>query len=111
MSPWASTLVPYKKNNSETLLWALNFRKLNELTVKNRFSLNYIDSNLHELSGFSVFCCLDVKGVAEESRDYTSFVTPFGSYQFVRLPFGLSNAPRVPIGSVHFYFLLPRPYF
>ena len=99
MSPWASALVPCKKKNSDSLRWALDFRKLNELTIKDRFPLNSIDSNLHKLSGSSVFSCLDAIGafhslvVAEESRDYTSFVTPFGSYRFVRLPFGLSNAP------------------
>ena len=92
---------PCKKKKSDFLRWALDFRKLNELTVKDHFPLNSIDSNLHKLSGSSTFSCLDAIGafhslvVAEESRDYTFFVTPFRSYRFVRLPFGLSNAPSL----------------
>jgi hypothetical protein len=99
MSPWASALVPCKKKGSTALRWAVDYRRVNELTVKDRFPLNSIDSNLHKLGGSTVFSCLDAIGafhslvVDEKSRDITSFVSPFGSYRFVRLPFGLSNAP------------------
>jgi hypothetical protein len=99
MSPWASALVPCKKKGSTALRWAVDYRKVNELTIKDRFPLNSIDSNLHKLGGSTVFSCLDAIGafhslvVEEKSRDITSFVSPFGSYRFVRLPFGLSNAP------------------
>ena len=99
MSPWASALVPCKKKGSTELQWAVDFRKVNELTIKEQFPLEPIDNNMHELSGSTVFSCLDAIGafhsliVDEKSRDITSFVSPFGSYRFVRLPFGLSNAP------------------
>ena len=99
MSPWASALVPCKKKGSEVLRWAIDYRKVNELTIKDRFPLNSIDSNLHKLGGSSIFSCLDAIGafhslvVDEKHRDITSFVSPFGSYRFVRLPFGLCNAP------------------
>ena len=83
MSPWASALVPCKKKGSDTLRWAIDFRKVNELPVKDRFPLNSIDSNLHKLGGSKIFSCLDAIGafhslvVEEKSRDITSFVSPF----------------------------------
>ena len=99
MSPWASALVPCKKKGSDTLRWAIDYSKVNQLTVKDRFPLNSIDSNLHKLVGSQIFSCLGAIGafhslvVDEKSRDITSFVSPFGSYRFVRLPFWLCNAP------------------
>lgn len=99
MSPWASALVPCKKKNSDKLRWAIDYRAVNEMTIKDRFPLGNIESNLHKLSGSNIFSCLDSAGafhslvVDEPSRDYTSFITPMGQYRFTRLPFGLCNAP------------------
>ena len=99
MSPWASALVPCKKKGTSRLRWCLDYRKLNLLTVKDAYPLASIEGNLHKLSGATFFSTLDSAGafhnivIAEECRDYTSFVTPFGMYRFTRLPFGLCNAP------------------
>ena len=99
ISPWASALVPCKKKGTDKLRWAIDFRKINELTVKDAFPLPSINTNLDKLSGSTVFTTLDSAGafhtltVDEKSRDYTTFVSPYGSYRFVRLPFGLANAP------------------
>ena len=99
MSEWASALVACSKKNTEKFRWAVDYRKVNEMTVKDRFPLGSIDTNLNKLSGSTVFSCLDSAGafhtleVSHESRDYTSFLTPWGQYRFVRLPFGLANAP------------------
>ena len=99
LSPWASALVPCKKKGTQKLRWAVDFRQLNKVTVKDSYPLSNIDANLHKLSGAKVFTTLDSCGafhsmcVSEESRDYTTFVSAFGSYRFCRLPFGLANAP------------------
>ena len=99
ISPWASALVPCKKKGTDKLRWAIDFRKVNELTVKDAFPLPSINTNLDKLSGSAVFTTLDSAGafhtlsVDEKSRDYTTFVSPHGNYRFVRLPFGLANAP------------------
>lgn len=99
MSPWASCLVPCKKKNSDKLRWAIDYRKVNELTVKDAYPLANIESNLHKLADTKFFSTLDSAGafhtlpVHEEHRDYTAFNTPMGQYRFCRLPFGLANAP------------------
>ena len=98
-SPWASALVPCKKKGTENYRWAIDYRKLNSVTIKDAFPLSNIENNLQKLAGTSVFSTLDSAGafhtipVHEEHRDYTSFNTPMGQYRFCRLPFGLANAP------------------
>ena len=99
MSPWAAAVVPCKKKGTTKLRFAMDYRQLNAQTVKDAFPLPNIEANLHKLTGSSVFSCLDAAAafhnilVDENSRDYTAFVTPFGQFRFVRLPFGLANAP------------------
>ena len=98
-SPWASALVPCKKKGTDKYRWAIDYRKVNELTVKDAFPLANIENNLQKLAGTSIFSTLDSAGafhtipVHEEHRDYTAFNTPYGQYRFCRLPFGLANAP------------------
>ena len=99
ISPWASALVPCKKKGTTKLRWAIDFRKINELTTKDAYPLPSINTNLDKLSGATIFTTLDSAGafhtmtVDENSREYTTFTSCFGSYQFCRLPFGLCNAP------------------
>lgn len=98
-SPWSSALVACKKKNSEKFRWAIDYRKVNELTKKDRFPLSSIEGNLHKLSGATIFSSLDAASafhcmdIEDDCRDYTSFVTFKGQYRFKRLPFGLCNAP------------------
>ena len=99
LSPWASALVPCKKKGTDKLRWAIDYRQVNRVTVKDSFPLANIDANLHKLAGAKIFSTLDSCGafhtlpVSEESRDFTTFISCFGSYRFTRLPFGLCNAP------------------
>ena len=99
MSPWSSALVPCVKKGTSQLRWAVDYRKINQLTVKDAFPLTSIEGNLHQLGGACVFSCLDSAGafhsipIVEECRDFTAFVSPHGQFRFVRVPFGLSNAP------------------
>lgn len=98
-SAWSSALVPCKKKNTEKLRWALDFRRLNELTVKDAYPIANIESNIQQLSGSKYFSALDSSGafhcvgIDQESRDYTAFNTYRGQYRFCRMPFGLCNAP------------------
>ena len=98
-SAWTSALVPCKKKGTDKFRWAIDYRKLNQLTVKDAYPLSSIETNLHKLSGTVYFSTLDSAGafhtipVQMEHRDFTAFGTPFGQYRFCRLPFGLANAP------------------
>ena len=99
-SPWSFPLVPVpKKNNNKEVCWAVDYRKLNAVTKKDAFPLPNIADNLSRLAGSHVFSALDGAGafhavpVRCADRENTAFSSPFGQYQFVRMPFGLANAP------------------
>lgn len=102
-SPYNSPLwiVPKKLDNSGKQKWriVIDYRKLNEVTVSNKFPIPNIEGILDKLGKAQYFTTLDLaKGfhqilVKPEDRKKTAFSTPFGHYEFVRMPFGLKNAP------------------
>lgn len=102
-SPYNSPLwiVPKKMDNSNIKKWriVIDYRKLNEITIDDKFPIPNIDSILDRLGRAQYFTTLDLaKGfhqilVKEEDQKKTAFSTPFGHYEYVRMPFGLKNAP------------------
>ena len=105
-SPWASPLVPVKKKDGRTR-WVTDLRALNKVTKKDAYPLPSITENLERLKGAKVFSSLDAAGayhavtIKEECRDYTAFVSPFGTFRFIRMPFGLSIAGSVYSRMIH----------
>ena len=97
-SPWAFQMVPVEKKNGK-IRWCVDFRRLNEITIKDSFPLPSIEDNLEKLSKSTVFSTMDGAGafhqvaVDDEDMEKTAFATPFGLYHFKRMPFGLTNAP------------------
>ena len=98
-SPWSFPLVQVPKKNSQEIRWAVDYCRLNTVTKKDAFPLPNIADNLFRLAGSRVFSALDGAGafhtvpVRHADREKTVFSSPFGQYQFVRMPFGLANAP------------------
>ena len=72
---------------------------MNEQTVKDSHPLPNITATLNELAGARWFSSFDlVSGyyqieVLPEDKEITAFVSPYGLFQYRRMPFGLSNAP------------------
>lgn len=97
-SPWSFCLVPVKKKNGQTR-WCVDYRKLNDITMKDAFPLPSVDDNLSRLADSEWFSGIDGMGafhvveIEEKDRQKTAFATPWNSYQFKRMPFGLSNGP------------------
>lgn len=101
-SDWSSPvlLVP-KKSENNTKKWRLviDFRKLNNTILDDKFPLPNITDILDSLSGSIYFSQLDLTqayyqvGLDPESRKYTAFTTPSGQYQMKRLPMGLKISP------------------
>ena len=97
-SPWASPVVMVKKDG--TLRFCIDFRKLNDVTVKDAHPLPRIDDTLEALKGAKMFSTLDLKSgywqvpIKEGLKSKTVFRTSSGQlFEFNRLPFRLCNAP------------------
>lgn len=99
-SEYASPILLVRKKNGDFRL-CIDYRALNAITVKERFPLPHIEDQLSKLAGKTVFTSLDLYAgyhnikLHSDSIDKTAFITPDGHYEYLRVPFGLANAPSV----------------
>ena len=87
-----------KKDGS--LRFCIDFDRLNARTKKDAFPLPRMQETMESMVGTRHFSCMDLKSgfwqvqMDEESRQYTAFtVGSMGVYEFLRMPYGLCNAP------------------
>lgn len=97
-SDWASAPVLIKKRDGG-VRWCIDYRALNDVTVKDLYPLPLIEDCLDVVAGSLLFSKLDANSaywqvkVREEDRKKTAFITKYGLYEHVRMGFGLTGAP------------------
>ncbi|XP_076131023.1 retrovirus-related Pol polyprotein from transposon opus [Alosa pseudoharengus] len=97
-SPYASPIVLVKKKDG-SLRMCVDYRQLNSKTRRDAFPLPRIEESLDALTGAQWFSTLDLASgynqvpVREDDKAKTAFCTPFGLFEWNRMPFGLCNAP------------------
>ena len=95
---WASPVVLAPKKDG-TLRFCVDYRKLNAKTIADAYPLPRMDDCIDSLGDATIFSTLDCNSgywqipVASEDRDKTTFTTFLGTYRYLRMPFGLKNAP------------------
>ena len=98
---WASGMVPVPKQNGTKVRITVDFRNLNKCLKREIFQIPTFDELSYQLRGAKIMSKLDAASgffqipLDEESRDYTTFLTPFGRFRFKRLPMGVNIAPEI----------------
>jgi hypothetical protein len=97
-SPWgAPTLFVDKKDGSRRL--CIDYRSLNEVTIKNKYPLPRIEDLFDQMRGAKVFSkiylrsCYHQLKIQMDDIPKTAFTSRYGLYEFTVMPFGLTNAP------------------
>jgi len=79
----------------------IDFRGLNNITVKNKYPLPLIDSAFEPLQGATIFSKLDLRNayhlvrIREGDEWKTAFNKQLGHFEYLVMPFGLTSAPAV----------------
>jgi hypothetical protein len=100
VSPWGAPIL-FDKKKDGTLRVCIDFRWMNKGTVKKKYPLSIIDDLFDQLRGENIFSKIDLRSgylqlrIKEEDINKTIFRTRYGNYEFVVVPFGLTNAPIV----------------
>ena len=95
----AGAPILFVKKKDDSLRLCVDYRGLNEGTIKNRYPLSLIRETLMQLSKARYYTTLDVRGaynllrVAEGEEWKTAFRTRYGLFESLVMPFGLTNAP------------------
>ena len=107
---WVSSLVVVMKKNGQ-LRVCLDPRNLNKVIKREHYKLPSRDEITAEFANAKYFSKLDASSgfwqieLDEESSRLCTFITPFGRYKFLRLPFGICSAPEVFHKIIHNLFV------
>ena len=97
-SPYAAPVVVVQKKDGSIRL-CVDYRRLNSKTVKDAYPLPRIEESFNALAGSKYFTTLDLASgyhqiaMDPKDQDKTAFTTPFGLFEYTRMPFGLTGAP------------------
>ena len=97
-SPWGAPVIFVDKKDG-TQRMCVDYRSLNEVTIKNKYPLPRIDDLFDQLRGACVFSKIDLRfgyhqlKIRATDIPKTTFTTRYGLYEYTIMSFGLTNAP------------------
>ena len=96
-SRWLVNVVPVRKKNGEIRI-CIDFRNLNKVSLKDNYPLPKMDHILQKVVGSQRMSMLDKFSgynhvlVHPDDQEKTTFTTPWGTFMYSKMPFGLMNA-------------------
>ena len=96
---WCAPIVPVLKPNGQVRL-CVDYKHLNEAVKRELYMLPSVDQILGEIGDAVMFSKLDANSgfhqilLDEDSQRLTTFMSPYGRYCYLRLPFGINSAPE-----------------
>ena len=96
--PWGAQVFFAKKDDGSLRL-CVDYRKLNQMIIKNRYPLPYIDDLFDQLGGSRYFTKIELRygyhqlKIKEKAIPKIAFRTQYGHFEFLVMPFGLTNTP------------------
>ncbi|CAN4106238.1 unnamed protein product [Withania somnifera] len=112
VSPWGAPVLFVKKKDG-SLRMCIDYRRLNKVTVKNKYPLPRIDDLFDHLRGAAVFSKIDLRSgyhrlrIRTEDIPKTNIQTRYGHYEFLVMSFGPTNALLAFMDLMH---VVPKPY-
>jgi hypothetical protein len=97
-SPWGAPVL-FMEKKDRTQQMCVDYRSLNDVTIKNKYPLPRIEDLFDQMKGASVFSKIDLRSgyhqlkIRESDIPKTAFHTRYGLYEYTVMYFGLTNAP------------------
>jgi hypothetical protein len=97
-SPWGAPVFFVEKKD-RTQWMCMDYRSLNEVTIKNKYPLSRIEDLFDQMKGASVFSKIDLRSsydqlkIRESDIPKIAFHARYGLYEYTVMSFGLTNAP------------------
>ena len=94
-----SSPVLFVKKPGGGIRFCVDYRRLNAITKKDRYPIPLIEETLAQLEGAKYFIKIDIRQafyrirMSEDSEELTTFLTRFGAFKYLIMPFGLCNGP------------------
>lgn len=108
-SAWASPVVLVRKKDN-SVRWCVDYRRVNDLTIKDAYPLPRINMCLDCLASASLFSCLDLMcgywqlSVEASDKPKTACITKYDLYEYTNMPSVLCNAPNTFQRCMEFIF-------
>ena len=105
-SPWGSPVIFVDKWDGTSCL-CVDYRKLHDVTIKNKYSLPNIEHLFDQMNGPRIFSKIDLRTgyhqlrVRETNIPKTTFLTRYGLYEYTVMSFGLTNTPAYFMNSIN----------